>query len=151
MDLWNEQASTFDSHLAGLAAPAQQAVADALRLRPGLRVLDVGCGSGRFCALAHERGARVSGIDAAPAMIAIAARTAPAADFCVGPMEQLPWPDGTFDAVTGFNCLQFADDPVVGLREWARVAKPDGGTLAICVWGPPETCELDVLEDAIRA
>ena len=49
-------------------------------------------------------------------------------------MEQLPWPEATFDAVTGFNSLQFADDPVVALREWVRVTRP-GGAIAICVWG----------------
>ena len=65
MNLWNEEATTFAEHWAGLPAPAQRVVADALGLREGMRVLDVGCGSGRFCALALERGARVSGIDGA--------------------------------------------------------------------------------------
>jgi hypothetical protein len=34
-------------------------------------------------------------------------------------MERLPWEDGTFDAVTGFNSLQFTEDPAAALREWA--------------------------------
>jgi SAM-dependent methyltransferase len=142
MDVFNDEAATFADHWAGLPAPAQREIADALGLTEGMRLLDAGCGSGHFCAHALARGARVSGIDAAPAMIAIASRLAPGADFCVGPMEQLPWPDDTFDAVTSFNSLQFADDPDVTLREWVRVAKP-GAAIAICVWGPREECELD--------
>ena len=150
MNLWNDEAATFDAHWSGFSAPARLAVADALGLGPGMQVLDVGCGSGRFCALAGERGARVSGIDGASAMIAIAGRTAPQADLCVGPIDALPWPDGTFDAVTGFNSLQFADDPTAALREWARVTRP-GGAVAICVWGPREECELEVVEGVVRS
>ena len=59
-----------------------------------MRVLDVGCGSGDFCALALARGASASGIDAAPAMIEIARRRAPGADLRVGAMDALPWEDG---------------------------------------------------------
>jgi SAM-dependent methyltransferase len=150
MNTWNDEAAVFAEHWSGLAAPAQRAVADALRLRDGMRVLDVGCGAGRFCALAASRGARVSGLDGAPAMIEIASRTAPGADLCVGPLDQLPWPDATFDAVTGFNSLQFAGDPVAALREWSRVAKP-GGLIAISVWGPREACELELVEGVLRS
>lgn len=150
MNVWNEEAANFDAHWAGLAAPAQREIADALELREGVRLLDIGCGSGRFCALGLQRGARVSGLDAAPAMLAFASTRAPQADLCVGPMEQLPWPDGAFDAVTGFNSLQFADDPVIALREWVRVARP-GAKVAICVWAPREECDLDVVEGALRA
>jgi SAM-dependent methyltransferase len=150
MNLWNDEAATFAEHWSSFAAPAQRAVADALELREGMRVLDVGCGAGRFCALAAERGARVSGLDGAPAMIAIAGRTAPQADLCVGPLDRLPWPEATFDAVTGFNSIQFADDPVAALREWARVTRP-GGAIAICVWGPHEECELEAIETPLRS
>ena len=144
MDVFNDEAATFADHWAGHPAPAQREIADALHVTDGTRLLDAGCGSGHFCAVALARGAHVSGIDAAPAMIAIARRVAPGADFCVGPMEQLPWPDDTFDVVTSFNSLQFADDPDLALREWVRVAKP-GAAIAVCVWGPREECELDAV------
>jgi SAM-dependent methyltransferase len=147
MNVWNEEAAIFDEYWAPLAGPARNAIADRLALRAGMRVLDVGCGSGDFCALAHARGASASGIDAAPAMIEIARRRAPAADLRVGAMEALPWEDGTFDAVTSFNSLQIADDPVTTLHEWARV----GDAIAVCVWGPREECEVDVVEAALRA
>jgi hypothetical protein len=72
---------------------------------------------------------------------------APEADLRLGTMETLPWADGAFDAVTGFNILQFADDPVTALREWSRV----GDAVAACVWGPREECEVNVVESALRA
>jgi SAM-dependent methyltransferase len=150
MSLWNDEAATFAEHWSAFAAPAQRAVADALELREGMKVLDVGCGAGRFCALAASRGAAVSGLDGAPAMIEIASRAAPGADLCVGPLDQLPWPEGTFDAVTGFNSLQFAADPVAALREWARVTRP-GGAIAITVWGPRDECELELVEGVVRS
>jgi SAM-dependent methyltransferase len=150
MNLFNDEAATFAAHWSAFTAPARRVVADALRLGPGSHLLDVGCGAGHLCALAAERGAKASGIDGAPDMIAIAGRTAPRADLCVGPLDRLPWPDATFDAVAGINSLQFADDPVAALREWTRVVKP-GGAVAICVWGPFEECELDTLEDVLRS
>jgi SAM-dependent methyltransferase len=149
MNVWNVDAATFAEHWSSLADPARQAIADALELGPGVRVLDVGCGSGDFCAQALARGARVSGIDAAPAMVEIASTRAPQADLCVGPMERLPWDDDTFDAVTGFNSLQFTEDPAAALREWARVVRP-GGAVAICAWAPREQCEVDAVESVLR-
>ena len=149
MDVWNDQAATFAEHWGSLADPARHAIADALELRPGMRLLDIGCGSGDFCALALARGAQVSGIDVAPAMVEIARERAAGADLRVGAMEHLPWEDGAFDAVTGFNSLQFAADPVDALREWVRVVRP-GGKLAICAWGPRENNDLEAVEAALR-
>lgn len=150
MDVWNEEAATYAEHWAPLAEPARHVIADALDIGAATRVLDVGCGSGDFCALALDRGATVSGIDASPAMIEIARRRAPGADLRVNAMERLPYDDGTFDAVTSFNSLQFPDDPVAVLREWARVLRP-GGAIAVIIWGPREECEIDVVESAVRA
>jgi len=143
---WDADSAHFAEHWSRLAAPARHAVADALSLAAGMRVLDVGCGSGDFCALALSRGAAASGIDAAPGMIEIARERAPAAELRVGEMQRLPYGDGEFDAVTGFNSLQFADDPAAALREWMRV----GRTLAVCAWAERERCEVDVVEAALR-
>ena len=140
------KAEHFGTHWARLGEPARLAIAGAVELA-GASVLDVGCGNGDFCALALERGARVSGIDAAPAMIETARERAPRADLRVGRAEALPFEDGAFDLVTGFNSLQFADDTVTVLREWARV----GRTVAICAWAASERCEIDVVAAALRA
>lgn len=143
---WDDEAGHFGTHWARLAEPARYAIADALDLA-GARVLDIGCGNGDFCALALARGARVSGIDAAPAMIATARERAPKADLRVATMDALPFADGAFDVVAGFNSLQFSDVPVAALREWLRV----GRTIAVCAWAERERCEVDVVEAALRA
>ena len=62
---WSARAGPWAATWAGVSGPAREAVAAATAVGPGLRVLDVGCGSGEFCALAASRGADASGLDAA--------------------------------------------------------------------------------------
>jgi SAM-dependent methyltransferase len=119
--VWSGAAAGWVEHWAGFAAPARQAAPDAAGIEPGMSLLDVACGSGEFLALAAARGARVSGIDAAAGLVEHARRRVPDADIRVGAIEQLPWPDRTFDVVTGFNAFQFAADFVVALAEDRRV------------------------------
>jgi SAM-dependent methyltransferase len=145
---WSSRAAAWAEHWARLAEPARRAVADAAAIGPGTRVLDIGCGSGELCLLAAERGADVSGIDAAAGMVELARRRVPRADLRVGPMETLPWSDGTFDVVTAFNSFQFAASFAVALREGARVARP-GGVVAICNWGRREDRDLFAVYDAL--
>lgn len=146
---WGERAEDWADVAAGLAWPAWEAVADAARIAAGMRVLDVGCGSGEFCRLAADRGAEASGIDAAEGMIAVAQRAVPEGDFRKGPMERLPWPDEEFDLVTGFNSFPFAADVVGAVVEARRVART-GGQVAIANWGPPEGNELIAVITAVR-
>lgn len=90
---------------------------------PGVDVLDCGCGAGRFVQLAAQRGAHVAGIDAARELVEIAAGRSPRADLRVGDLEALPWPDTSFDVVTGFSTFQFADDHAAALAEARRVSR----------------------------
>jgi SAM-dependent methyltransferase len=64
-------------------------------------------------------------------------------------MEDLPWPDNTFDVVTGFNAFQYAADVVNALRETRRVARP-GGRVSMAVWGRVEDCETVATITALR-
>jgi SAM-dependent methyltransferase len=98
-------------------------VLDRTVIGPATSVLDCGCGAGRFLQLATARGAKVAGIDAAGAMVQIAAERTPEADLRVGDLEDLPWGDGSFDVVTGFSSFQFADDKARALAEARRVAR----------------------------
>ena len=75
-----------------------------------------------FARIAADHGARVAGIDAAEGLIAIAAERTPSGDFRVRDLEALPWPDESFDVVTGFNAFQFADDKARALAEARRVS-----------------------------
>jgi SAM-dependent methyltransferase len=121
--------------------PAWQAVADAAGIAEGTSLLDLGCGSGGFCAYAARRGAIVHGLDVEPDAIAQALERVPGGDFRLGLMESLPWDDDSLDVVTAFNAVQYALDPELALIEAARVARPDG-RITVCKWGRPAENEL---------
>ena len=147
-DLWGARAQDWAEIQEAGALPLYESVADGLGVDAETRLLDVGCGAGRFCLNAAEAGTAVAGIDASAALIAIARERVPDGDFRVGDMEQLPFDDGAFDLVTALNSLQFAGDPVGALREAARVVHPEG-RIAAAVWGRPEDCEGSVVRDAL--
>ncbi len=107
----------------GWGTPVYQHVLDRAKIGRGSRVLDCGCGAGRFARMAADRGAAVAGIDAAEELIAIASARSPEGEFRVGELEALPWPDHSFDVVTGFSAFQFADDKARALSEARRVAR----------------------------
>jgi SAM-dependent methyltransferase len=130
-------------------APLYEAVFDEVGVRGGTRLLDVGCGPGLGAKIAAARGARVAGLDGAAASLVIARERTPQGDFQDGALEDLPWSDGTFDVVTGFNSFQFAADIVSALREARRVVRP-GGRVAAAVWGRDEDCETVVTMAAVR-
>jgi SAM-dependent methyltransferase len=142
VDLWQASRSSF-------ADPARQVVAAATALAPGTSVLDLGCGSGEFLALAAGRGADVAGIDAADAMIAAARRRVPEADLRVGSIEDLPWPDDVFDVVTAFNAVQFAGNRRAALAEARRVAR-NGALVAVSAWGAARDCEVETVALALE-
>jgi len=107
----------------GWGTPVYEHVLERTKIGPGTKVLDCGCGAGRFLRMATDRGASVAGIDAAEQLIAIAAERTPGGDFQTGDLEALPWPDGSFDVVTGLSAFQFADDKVRALTEAKRVSR----------------------------
>lgn len=135
--LWGARARDWADVQEPLSLPLYEAVLQRIGLGAGMSVLDIGCGAGLFCALASRRGARVAGLDASQALLAIARRRVPQGEFQLGEMEALPYPRQTFDAVTGFNSFQFAARPVSALAEARRVARP-GAPVVVATWGKPE-------------
>jgi len=139
-ELWSAGALDWAEVQEPTARPLFDAVLERLDPGPGTTLLDVGCGAGLFLSLAAARGADVYGLDAAPGMLAVARERVPHGSFRPGEIEELPYGDATFDAVTAFNSLQFANDPAVAAGEAARVAR-EGGSVAVAVWGEAERCD----------
>jgi ubiquinone/menaquinone biosynthesis C-methylase UbiE len=83
------------------------AVLDQAQIGEGIRHLDIGCGAGGTLVLSRQRGAIVAGFDASENLAAIARQRLTNAEILVGDMEDLPFADQVFDAVTGINVFQF--------------------------------------------
>lgn len=109
-------------------------------VRAGHRVLDVACGTGVVAITAARLGARVTGLDLTPELLARARENAAIAGVEVawheGDVEQLPFGDADFDVVLSQFGHMFAPRPAVAVAEMLRVLKP-GGTIAFSTW-PPE-------------
>jgi ubiquinone/menaquinone biosynthesis C-methylase UbiE len=108
-------------------------------VEPGMDVLDVACGTGNASIPAARAGARVTGLDFAPGLLAIARERAADAmveiDFVEGDAQQLPFADGTFDrAVSTFGHM-FGPDHRRTADEMMRVLRP-GGVIAVACWTP---------------
>jgi SAM-dependent methyltransferase len=128
-------AEHYDRFMGRFTVSLAPALADFAEVRPGMLVLDVGCGPG---GLTHELVTRVGGpnvaaIDPAPQFVAACRARFPGADVRQGRAEELPWPDGTFDVAAACLVIGFMTDPNAGLSEMARVVRP-GGTVAACMW-----------------
>ncbi len=120
-------------------APGAEKFIARLGLRPGETVLDVACGTGNLAIPAARAGARVTGVDIAPNLIAQARIEARAvgiiADFDVGDAEALPYVDRQFDATVTMFGAMFAYRPARAAAELLRVTKP-GGRVAMANWTP---------------
>lgn len=102
------------------------------------RLLDVGCGTGRFAVLAAEHlGARVWGVDASAEMLreARARPEAAGVGWRQADATRLPFKDGWFDAVHTHLVLHLVGDVPAALAETARVLQP-GGRIAIGTFAP---------------
>jgi ubiquinone/menaquinone biosynthesis C-methylase UbiE len=118
--------------LPGLRA-AKAVLLEELRLRPGQRVLDAGCGYGQDTADLAARvapGGRAVGVDTSQAMLDAAGRRAVALthrpSFQRGDVTALPLPDVSFDACRAETLLQHVPDAGRAVAELARVTGPRG-------------------------
>lgn len=132
---WGERAVDWAYLMEPYARRANITLLDKLGVVPGMRLLDIACGSGYAVAVAAERGAAVAGLDASEALIAIARARTPSADLRVGDMYALPFADDSFDVATSFNGIWKGNEPA--LDEARRVVRP-GGLVGLTFWGSPK-------------
>jgi demethylmenaquinone methyltransferase/2-methoxy-6-polyprenyl-1,4-benzoquinol methylase len=118
---------------AGADGRWRRVTAKAARLLPEGHALDVACGSGKLTAALrrHTTAGLVVGLDFSARMLGRARASAPGPVYVRGDALQLPFPDGTFDAVTIAFGLRNLADPELGLREMVRVLKPGGTALVL--------------------
>ncbi|MCP9487406.1 MAG: class I SAM-dependent methyltransferase [Gaiellaceae bacterium MAG52_C11] len=102
---------------------------------PGRRTLEIGCGEGRVSRDLRDRGHAVTGLDAAPTLVAAAADADPASEYVVSVAESLPFEDGSFDLVVAYNSLMDVEDMPAAVGEAARVLE-SGGRFCVCVTHP---------------
>lgn len=134
--LWNHSPTGW-SIQERLHGPIFEAMLSAASVTSGTRILDAGCGSGTASVLAAARGAKVTGIDAAEGLVAYAGNAVPDGTFSVSDIQELDFPDDSFDVVFAANSVQYAEDSVATLREFKRVCRK-GGIVVCSLFGPPD-------------
>ncbi len=125
--------------IAKASAPGAEEFIKGLGLQPGMKVLDVACGTGNLALPAARLGAVVTGVDIAPNLLKQARENAEREglriQFDEGDAEALPYEDAGFDAVVTMFGAMFAPRPEVVAAELMRVCRPRG-FIAMANWTP---------------
>src|SRR3984885_1954375 len=132
-----DDGAAYDRGMGRWSLLAGQVFLEWLAPAPGLRWIDVGCGSGVFTELLIQRcaPAETQGIDPSEAQLSFA-RTRPAAHgavFLQGDAMALPFDAGRFDAAVMALVIFFVPDPAKGVGEMTRVTRP-GGLVTAYAW-----------------
>ncbi|MCG7596723.1 class I SAM-dependent methyltransferase [Mycobacterium sp. PSTR-4-N] len=125
--------------------PAQDEVIALLQAHGSHLIADIGCGTGILAdRIAREvQGARVTGVDMSDGMLAEARRRSSAVQWVRAPAEQLPFADGSLDAVVSTSAFHWFNQPAA-LREFHRVLAP-GGVAAVATLSPRRLVPVDLL------
>jgi SAM-dependent methyltransferase len=134
---WQRAASSYRDSFAHATAPFVVPLLDAAEISRGQHVLDVACGPGNLAAAAAERGANAQGLDFSAEMVGIARGIHPEITVTEGDAEDLPFADGTFDAIVSSFGIHHVPRPELALAECKRVLR-SGGRMAFTVWATPE-------------
>lgn len=128
-------ADAYDQFMGKFSRLLAPQMADLVEVRGGQRALDVGCGPGALTAeLVRRLGPQaVAAVDPSEPFVAAARARHPGVNVLRASAEELPFSDREFDVVLAQLVVHFMSDPVAGLAEMARVARPEG-VVAACVW-----------------
>jgi len=135
IQLWEESASAWISHLTSRGDQSRRfldpRVHAALGDVTGKKILDIGCGEGRFSRQLAERGAEATGLEPAPKLLAKAQELGGGPTFIHGNAETLPFPDNTFDFAIFYLVLIDIEPFEPAVEEAFRVLKPGGKCLIV--------------------
>jgi SAM-dependent methyltransferase len=134
--LWQQQDPPFD---------LMNWVLDLAGVVPGTRVLEVGCGNGRYLGALRDRGARAVGCDLSPGIL----RTAGHPALLNADVTALPVRDGAVDVVLACHLLDLVPDRAAAIRELRRVLAPGGRCVAVTNGAQHIRTLRDVMERAV--
>ncbi|WP_026268522.1 class I SAM-dependent methyltransferase [Micromonospora sp. CNB394] len=161
VEVFEQAATSYDRTGVSFFGPFGAELVRRAGIRPGEQVLDVGCGRGAVlfpAAQATGPTGQVTGIDLAPAMVALTAEDVTRAglthvDVRVGDAQQPGFPEGSFDAVLAGLVVFLLPDPGQALRAYARLLRP-AGRLAVSTFAaqdPAFVAALDALAGHLPA
>jgi ubiquinone/menaquinone biosynthesis C-methylase UbiE len=139
--VFDRAADTYDAVGVPWFGPIAAGLVEELDVRPGERVLDLGCGRGAaLLPLARAAGptGRALGLDLAPRMVALTAQDArdlPQVEVRLGDAAAPDVEAGAFDVLSCCLVLFFLPDPAAAVRAWPRVLAP-GGRVGVTTFGP---------------
>jgi SAM-dependent methyltransferase len=125
----------YDRFMGRYSIPLALVFADFAGIVRGIGALDVGCGPGALTSeLVRRLGAEsVAAADPSPQFVTVCRERLPDVEVRETPAEQLPWPDGVFDAALAQLVISFVGDAPTAAGEMRRVVRP-GGIVAACMW-----------------
>jgi ubiquinone/menaquinone biosynthesis C-methylase UbiE len=139
--VFDRAADSYDNVGVDWFQPIARGLVDELAVRPGERVLDIGCGRGAaLIPLARAAGptGQVLGIDLAPRMVELTARAVrdlPQVEVRVADASDPGLPPDSVDVIASSLVLFFLPDPAAGVRAWTRLLV-GGGRLGVTTFGP---------------
>lgn len=147
---WDEKASRFFDTWGMVTQQSIPLVLQVCRIGPGIRALDIGCGTGELAAAIASAGGSVVAVDASASMCSLAQSKYPSIRFLQSEAESLPCDDGEFDvACLNYLLLHVSNQELV-LKEAARTIKRRG-TLCWTNWvAPPESVGLHIIFSALK-
>ncbi len=147
---WERAAADYDRFFRPITNRVTDPMLDMANVGQGTRLLDIATGPGYVAGRAALRGAGVTGIDIASAMVKLARASYQGVRFLVADAESLPFGDGEFDALTGNFILPHLGRPEQAIAECARVLATNGWA-TFSMWDEPENNRLfGILTDALE-
>jgi SAM-dependent methyltransferase len=140
---WSSPGGRYDVISQGINGAIDHGI-ERLDVRPGERVLDLATGTGNASRrlASVQPAARITGVDIAHGLVEsakeLAAKEKLAIEYEVGDAEDLPYDDGSFDAVISSFGIMFTSRPEAAARELTRVTRK-GGRFSLIVWEPDST------------